>query len=135
MATLDDILTTQKNGVVAINNVSNGFQSISTNIGSLATSIDGLVAQVAVEFTSATVTSSTLVIAGSGRLIGVSIVVAGSASGLVHNSATVGGVAASNALVATPATLGFYAVSQRFTNGLVIVPGTGQSINITYSTD
>jgi len=115
MASLGDILTTQKNGVVAINNI---FQALSV--------INPTV-------TSATVTSSTLVIAGSGRLLSFSVVVAGSASGLIHNAGTPTGGSASNALVATPTTLGVYAANMVFTNGLVVVPGTGQSINVTYS--
>jgi hypothetical protein len=115
MASLGDILTTQKNGVVAINNI---FQALSTLNPTV---------------TSATVTSSTLIIAGSGRLISFSVVVAGSANGLIYNAGTPSGGAAANALVATPTTVGVYAANMVFTNGLVIAPGTGQSINITYS--
>lgn len=115
MASLDDILTTQKNGVVALNNV---FQAL--NVLNPTT-------------TSATVTSSTLVIAGKGRLICFSVVVAGSASGLIYNAGTPTGGAAGNALVATPTTIGVYPVNMMFTDGLVVAPGTGQSINVTYS--
>jgi hypothetical protein len=115
MASLGDILTTQKNGVVAINNI---FQALSTLNPTV---------------TSATVTSSTLIIAGSGRLISFSVVVAGSANGLIYNAGTPSGGAAANALVATPTTVGVYAANMVFTNGLVIAPGTGQSINVTYS--
>jgi hypothetical protein len=115
MASLGDILTTQKNGVVAINNI---FQALSALNPTT---------------TSATVTSSTLVITGSGRLLSFSVVVAGSANGLIHNSGTPSGGTAANALVATPTTVGVYAANMVFTDGLVVVPGTGQSINITYS--
>ena len=114
-ASLDDILTTQKNGVVAINNV---FQALAV-LNPTATS--------------ETVTSSTLVITGSGRLLSFSVVIAGSANGLIHNTGTPSGGSASNALVATPTTIGVYAANMVFTNGLVVVPGTGQSINVTYS--
>lgn len=115
MASLDDILTTQKNGVVAINNV---FQALAI-LNPTATS--------------ATVSSSTLIIAGRGRLLAFSVVVAGSANGLIYNTGTPTGGAASNALVATPTTVGVYPVNMIFTDGLVIAPGTGQSINVTYS--
>jgi len=117
LATLDDVVTVQKNGVIGLNNLSS------------------TVAYVAGEQTSATVTGSTLIVAGAGRLVSVSVVVAGSASGLVYNAATTALAAASNALVATPTTLGVYQVGQHFTNGLVVSPGTGQSINVTYSLD
>lgn len=119
MATIDDILTTQKNGVIAINNLSQIFKSYNEG-----------------ETTSQTVTSTTLIVAGSGRLVSVTVVIQGSANGFVYNSSTVAGVAASNALCAsTSADVGAYAVGAKFTNGLVVAPGTGQSINVTYSLD
>jgi hypothetical protein len=125
MASLDDILTTQKNGVVAISTIGQIFQRY---IGVL---------------TSQTVTTSTLIFAGSGRLVNFSIVVKGSTNGKIHNSATVAGITAANALCAVPAPsttgdapyagIGVYPANLIFTNGLVIVPGTGQSVNVTYS--
>ena len=115
MASLSDILTTQKNGVVALNNV---FQALST-----LNPTD----------TSATVTASTLVLTGRGRLISFAVVVAGSANGFIYNAGTPGGGAAATALVATPNTVGVYPANMVFTNGLVIAPGTGQSVNVTYS--
>jgi hypothetical protein len=33
------------------------------------------------------------------------------------------------------AAVGTYAVGAKFTHGLVVAPGTGQSINVTYSLD
>lgn len=117
MATLDDILTTQKNGVIGINNLSR------TQL------------YLAGQQTSATVTGATLVIAGSGRLVSFSTTVAGSAAGLIHNAASTSLASASNALVATPTTIGVYHVGVQFTGGLVIAPGTGQSVNVTYSMD
>lgn len=117
MATLDDVVTVQKNGVIGLNNLS-----------STLTYLYG-------EQTSATVTSSTLIVAGTGRLVSISVVVAGTASGLVYNAATTSLAAAANALAATPTTLGIYMIGQRFSNGLVVAPGTGQSINVTYSLD
>ena len=114
-ASLDDILTTQKNGVVAINNLSQG-------------TLRGLGTQ-----TSVTVTAATVIYAGKGYLVNFSIVVAGSAAGTINNAGAIGSVAASNALCATPATVGIVKVGQVFSDGLVVTPGTGQSINVTYS--
>jgi hypothetical protein len=114
-ASLDDILTTQKNGVVAINLYSS---AILRGQGSS---------------TSATVTGATLVIAGRGYLVNYSVVVAGSAAGGIYNASSTGATAAANQLCATSTTVGIYPVGQVFTNGLVIEPGTGQSINVTYS--
>lgn len=115
MASLDDILTTQRNGVIAINNLS---QVTLRSLGSV---------------TSSTVTADTLVVTGKGYLINFSVVVAGSASGLIYDYNSTTSPPAANALCAVPATIGVYKIGQVFQNGLVISPGTGQSINITYT--
>jgi hypothetical protein len=114
MASLDDILTAQKNGVVAINNVAQ------TNLRGLGT------------VTSSTVTSETVVFTGKGYLVNFSVVVAGSAAGKISDYAA-GSPPSADALCATPATVGVYKTGQVFSDGLVISPGTGQSINVTYS--
>jgi hypothetical protein len=115
MASLDDILTTQKNGVQGIN----GVQQSNLRAQGTATSL--------------TVTTSTLIIAGNGYLVSYTVVVAGTTNGLIYNSSTVAGIAASNALCATDKTaVGVYKTGLVFNKGLVIVPGTGQSINVTY---
>lgn len=112
---MDDILTTQKNGVIAINNVN---QTINYASGKL---------------TSATVTAQTVIAVGAGRLVNVSVVVAGSASGTTNNAQSTSAVAAGNALTAIPTTIGVYQCGCNFTNGLVVTPGTGQSVSVTYS--
>ncbi|KPK13923.1 MAG: hypothetical protein AMJ56_00260 [Anaerolineae bacterium SG8_19] len=114
-ASLSDILTAQKNGVVAINNVAQ------TNQRAL-----GVV-------TSQTVTASTVIFVGSGYLVNFSVVVAGSAAGTIYDFNSTTSPPAADALCAVPATVGVIKTGQVFTNGLVIVPGTGQSINVTYS--
>jgi len=116
VASLDDVVTVQKNGVIAINNLS---QATLREQGTL---------------TSATVTAATLVFQGKGRLVNFSVVVAGSASGGVYNSTSTSPTSAQQ-LCAVPTTIGIYPVGQIFTSGLVVVPGTGQSINVTYSTE
>lgn len=115
MASLDDILTTQKNGVVAINALNN------ITLGAAGT------------VTSLTVTSTTVVFVGSGRLVNFAVVIKGTGDGKIHNAATAGAATAANALCATPQVVGVYQCGQIFTNGLVIDPGAGQSINVTYS--
>ena len=115
MASLDDILTTQKNGVVGVNGLNQTFQRAQgTN-------------------TSTTVTSSTLVVTGKGYLVNVSVLVPGSTDGLVHNATTTAAASAINALCVVPNINGVFPIGQVFTNGLVLVPGTGQSLNVTYS--
>lgn len=122
MATLDDILTTQKNGVVAINNLN----QTNSYLGGRITSA-----------TVAAASGSTLIVTGSGRLINYSITIKGSAAGFVYNAISTNTTAPENALIATTATqeVGVYSAGLHFSNGLVVSPGTGQSINVTYSLD
>ena len=117
MASLDDILTTQKNGVIGINGLN---QTIKRAQGSN---------------TSTTVVGQALIVVGRGYLVNFSVVVAGSAAGTINNAGTTGASSAANALCATPTTIGVYPCGVVFSNGLVINPGTGQSVNVTYSLD
>jgi len=114
-ASLDDILTAQKNGVVAINNLSQG-------------TLRGLGTQ-----TSATLTAATAIYVGKGYLVNFAVVVAGSAAGTISNTGAVSTVAAANALCAIPNAIGDGELGQVFSAGLVVTPGTGQSVNVTYS--
>lgn len=114
-ASLDDILTAQKNGVVAINNLSQG-------------TLRGLGTQ-----TSATITTATVIYVGKGYLVNFAVVVAGATVGTISNTGTVSTVAAANALCAIPNTVGIVNVGQVFSAGLVVTPGSGQSVNVTYS--
>ena len=190
MATQDDFLTANKNGVVGIN-------AIGEAVADFASRISG-------EYRSLTVTARTEIASGAGRLIAATIVIAGSASGKVYDSimpqttgtsgtgvnatvtyrqtyafdagdtvivsgvapagynttgtvivsststtvtyanVTTGGMTAAgrvfnpkaaNVITATPTTIGTYFINAPFTTGLVIDPGTGQSINVIYSLD
>lgn len=121
MATLDDILTAIKNGVVAIN--------------AIDTEINGYVDGVLGDMTSPLITSQTLVVNGSGILVAVSVVTIGSTTlGTANDSLSTTGATAANAFVTIPNTIGVFQVGFRFSNGLVITPGVGQSIVVSYST-
>lgn len=145
MADLNDVVTVQKNGVIAINNLNQTeaaswldtsqtppspyLSSISSNLAILA----GLAARNPI--TTDTVTANTAFV-GTGKLLSFSVVVAGTGTGLIHDADAVGSKTAANAMVATPTTAGVVLVGEmRFSNGLVIAPGTGQSINVTYFLD
>jgi hypothetical protein len=115
MASLADILTTQKNGVVAINNYTN---TILRGQGS---------------YTSSTVTTDTLIVSGRGYLVSWTVVVGGTTAGSIYNENSTTSPGASQKLCPIGTTVGVFPAGLVFTNGLVIVPGTGQSINVTYS--
>jgi hypothetical protein len=115
MASLDDIATIQKNGVIGVNTLNLTLNRIYGTTTSL------------------TVTAPTLVITGLGRLVNVSVLVAGTTTGTINNAASTAAATASNAIRIVPITAGVHDANQLFTNGLVIVPGTSQSLNVTYS--
>lgn len=75
MATLDDILTTQKNGVVAINNLS---QSL-TSFYDVYQSVTG-------KTTSNTLDAISQVFTGSGRLVGFTVMTGGSGAGTLYDA-------------------------------------------------
>jgi hypothetical protein len=115
MASLDDIATIQKNGVIAVNTFNQTLQRI---YGSN---------------TSTTIATDTLIFTGPGRIVNVSVTVAGSTPGAVHNCSTTAAASTSNKLAVVPNTVGVTPLNLVFTNGLVLVAGTGQEFNVTYS--
>ena len=116
MSGMTDILTSAQNLVQAVNSVG---QFIARGQGNL---------------TSATVTGATLICTGKGYLVNVSVTVAGSTAGHVYNASTTGTAAAANALMAVnpPDGIGVVPAGIPFSLGLVLTPGTGQSLNVTY---
>jgi hypothetical protein len=83
------------------------------------------------------ITAATVVKATPGTIYSISIVVAGSADGAIYDHATTSGVAAANQIGAIPQTdgglLNYGSVGFPCTAGIVIVPGTGQTISIAYA--
>lgn len=115
---LDDIFTTAQNIVTAINTMATTWR------------------QVAGTATSSTVDATTLVASGTGRLVSVSIIDAGSGDGLIYNSANATSLLDGAKLMVVPTgTEGIFPAGLLYNLGLVIVPGTGQILNITYSPD
>lgn len=117
MASLDDILTTQKNGVVAINRL-NAY-----GIWGLATkTVDGTAGAV-----------TTLVLSGAGRLYNVSVTAHGAGTGMVYDAGATTLVGTSNQILYIPATYGVTTAYINFTNGLVVTAGAGLVVAVTYS--
>ena len=136
-AGLDDILTTQKNGVVAINGLQGILQTISDNLVIIA----GNAGNTYPSTVSATVAASTttLVVAGAGKVFSVSIPVhAGSAQVYIYDSATTGGIAATNLIYASlPSNAAsftpYQTVQLPFTNGLVLKTDAGMNFCVGYT--
>jgi hypothetical protein len=112
MASLSDILTTAKNVVTAINGLSQTYLSVQGN-------------QI-----SADITTATLLKKGSGRVATVSIIVGG-ASGFIYDAAS--NAATSNPIYIIPNTVGIIFVNLPVVNGIVVAPGAGQTVSVSYS--
>jgi putative NADPH-quinone reductase len=113
MASLSDILTTAKNIASAINNVAQTYVSVQG-------------AQVRQNITAATVVSS-----APGRLAMVSITTGGSANGVIYDAAATG--VTSRPIYAIPNTIGIVFVNLPVIYGIVVAPGTGQVVTVSYS--
>jgi len=79
------------------------------------------------------VSASTVIKATAGRVFRVSVVTAGSAAGAVHDTTTTGAVAAANKIATIPNTVGIYDLNWPCASGIVLVPGTGQVLAISYT--
>ena len=78
--------------------------------------------------------SSALVKFGSCRLTAIDIIVAGSADGTVNDCATTGAAAIGNqvAVASHVQGVGTYLQNKPIFTGLVVIPGTGQTLTVTY---
>ena len=83
--------------------------------------------------TALNITSATVVKAAPGQVLTVTVVVAGSAPGTVNDCLTTGAAAASNAIASLPAAVGSQQLNFPCQVGIVVTPGTGQTIAISYS--
>lgn len=136
MASLDDILSTQKNGVVAINSLNSYLATIAANTTILATAAFNTVPTTS----SPTIVATTsLVFAGKGLLFSISIPSSsGSNQVFLHDSATVGGISSSNLIYASlPANAANFVpyrdIQIHVTDGLVVVAQTNMSAVVSYT--
>lgn len=113
MASLSDILTTGKNIVTAISNIVQTYINVqgAQNSGNL--------------------TSATLVQLGLCRLASVSVTTAGSAVGYIYDTNSAASTA--NPIYVIPNTVGITFVNMPVGLGLVVAPGTGQAVTVSYS--
>jgi len=148
MASLDDILSTQKNGVIAINNLNQTLKLIEADLPCICTNLAGILialqdiaANSGPSVMSPTVAASTtqLIVAGSGRLFSVSIpTYSGSSQIRVYDSATTGGISASKLIFQslpsnTAGWLTYYSVSLAYSNGIVIATDASTTCAVSYT--
>ena len=113
MASLDDILTATKNVVTALNNASQTYLNV-----------QGARSQ-------PNITVPTLVKLGAGRLAVVSVVNGGSSAGYIYDANS--SSSTSNPIFSIPTTAGASFVNIPVVSGVVVAPGTGQSVTVSYS--
>ena len=121
MANLDDIVTVQKNGVIAVNALVQALDSFKAIYESFVgnTSSVGL-------------SADTLISTNAGRLVTVSVITA-AAGGKIYDSTTVVDAADINAIYTIPNSVGAVTVNFPFFSGLVIKPASGSVVSISYS--
>jgi hypothetical protein len=113
MASLDDILTVAKNLVTAVNGLGQTYLAVNGTKHSAA------------------LTASTVVMAGQGRIAQVSVIVGGSADGAIYDCASTSIL--TNQIAAITQTAGVYVWNIPVSNGITVVPGTGQTVVVSYS--
>jgi hypothetical protein len=136
-ASLDDILTTQKNGVVSINVIN---QELIVSQAVIEKSVINTSAAVP-SLMSPTVAASTtqLIVAGSGRIFTVTIPTYSGGSHIrIYDCATTGGISGSNAIFTslpsnTSGWQTYYNVNLAYTNGIVIVTDASTSCAVSYT--
>lgn len=112
-SSLSDILTVARNIVQAINSAAQNYLNVQG-----ALNMSGI-------------TATKLVKASAGRVCVISVIVAGSAVGAIYDS----NVATSlvNQIYVIPMAIGVYVVNLPVGLGIVVVPGTGHTLTISYS--
>ena len=113
MATLDDLFTAAKNIVVALNNGAQTYLNVngSSNV--------------------AGITTASVVKASPGRVCSVSVIVAGASVGKIYDATSA--ASTSNVIYTIPMTVGVFVVNIPTLFGIVVAPGSGQTISIGYS--
>jgi hypothetical protein len=76
--------------------------------------------------------ASAVVKATPGVVVRVSVTTAGSAPGSVYDTTSTGTAAAANLIGSIPNTVGIYYFDWPTANGIVVAPGTGQVVSVSY---
>ncbi len=79
------------------------------------------------------ITAATVIKATTGTIFKVSVNIAGTADGKVSDTTTVGGVAAANLVAPIPFAVGVINLEWPCTSGIVVTPGAGQTLSVSYS--
>lgn len=114
MAALDDILSVQKNGVLAINAY---VAALNFHYG---------------QSQSGEISSTTVLKTSSGWVAQISVIVAGSTVGYIYDTNNVNYITGKR-IFTMPNTVGTFSLNMPTGTGITIVPGTGQTVAVSYS--
>jgi uncharacterized hydantoinase/oxoprolinase family protein len=114
-ASLDDILTTQKNGVQGINGLTHATQNLAGTVNSYE------------------ISASTYLATNANWCAKVSVIVAGSTTGMIYDASSVTTAVTGVRLAVIPNTVGIYTINMPVNKGIVITPGTGMIVAVSYS--
>jgi hypothetical protein len=112
-ASTADVLTAIKNIVTALSTEAANFLNVNGQLSA------------------AGLTATTVIKPVAGRVASVSVIVAGSAIGHIYDGATAG--ATTKPLYVIPMTVGVFVVNMPASFGILAIPGTGQTISVSYS--
>lgn len=115
MASLDDIFTTSKNIVTALNTSSQTSLALSGNKSSVAVSAQRVVSQ------------------GAGRVLRVSVTTLGVTTGAIYDASTTTTATSTTIIAIIPEAVGVYEFNIPVVNGIVVTPGTSQVLTLVYS--
>lgn len=139
-ANLDDILTAQKNGVIAINSLNSTFQLLSNSLGVIANNFNKTFPKYVSD--SYNDTTGTLITTGAGRLFAVSITAySGSGTIAIYNAESVSAISNSNKIFESAAANSanfqvYYSISMAFSYGIVLVASTNSMYGcVSYNLD
>ena len=113
MASLGDIFSSSQNIVTALNNAAQTYLNVNGS-----TSSAGL-------------TTATVVKPAPGRVCTVVVIVAGAATGKVYDATSA--AATTNPIFVIPTTIGVYLVNVPTLYGIVVAPGSGQTVAVSFS--
>jgi hypothetical protein len=123
MAGIDDLVTVQKNGVVAVNLL---VQALS-DFRDIYQSLIGTLSSTGLD-------EDELITRNSGRLVNVSVIAA-AAGGTIHDAPSVSAASNDNAIFIIPNQTGIISVNFPFSDGLVVKPASSSIVSISYSED
>lgn len=79
------------------------------------------------------ITAATVIKAGPGVVVSIGVLVVGTSVGTVNDCLTTGAAAVTNQVAPIPEAVGTYAIGALCATGIVVVPGTGQTLAVMFA--